>query len=131
MVSSSHNRLSGLDPAAPLKLSQTSFVAKVPVSNSPARPTTGPEGAGLAPVGGLELHSGGRVEETVHCPLPSQVRPEPQVPQLPPQPSGPQTFPEHAGVHTVPTLNARVSWLLVSLLSLGIRLTSSTNPTTW
>ena len=66
---SSHSLLSGLDPEAPSKLSQSSFVARVPVSNSPARPTTGPDGAGLVPVGGLAFHNGGSVEELVHWPL--------------------------------------------------------------
>src|SRR5262245_36913026 len=60
MVSSSQSLASGLLPVAPLKLSQTSFVARVPVSNSPALPTTGPDGAGLVPVGGLAFHRGGR-----------------------------------------------------------------------
>ena len=72
MVSSTQSLLSGLDPDVPLKLSQTSFVARVPVSNSPARPTTGPDGAGLVPVGGLAFHNGGSVggeETTVHWPL--------------------------------------------------------------
>ena len=70
MVSRTHSRESGLDPDAPLKLSQISFVARGPVSNSPGFPTTEPDGAGDTPVGGLAFQSGGSVEETtVHWPF--------------------------------------------------------------
>src|SRR4029079_14888330 len=98
MVSKTHSRESGLDPDAPLKLSQISFVARGPVSNSPGFPTTEPDGAGDTPVGGLAFPKGGMVvDPETPWPEPSQLRPVPQVPQLPLQPSDPQAFPEQFG----------------------------------
>src|SRR5882672_1386029 len=107
-----HSRESGLDPAAPSKLSQISFEARVPVSNSPAFPTTGPDGAGDTPTGGLEFQEGGTVEPWTHWPEPLQLRPESQVPQLPLQPSEPQTFPEQLDEQPPPTVTESVSLLL-------------------
>src|SRR5688572_1706554 len=100
MVSSSQSLLSGLDPDAPSKLSQTSFVARVPVSNSPARPTTGPDGAGLTPEGGLAFHEGVPPPDPpvpaalpALPPLPAAAPAVPPLPPLPPEPPLPELPP--------------------------------------